>query len=292
MLISSFVFFSYVLTETLDDIKPIFRVIYLSNALWPAALAVMGLIVPKSKIVMDDTEKPIISGGLGGDVETTSADLSSPLIDNQVGDGGATSGWSGLLQPAVRGELGVGLVMGVMLALTGINAVFFYAPSIFESVGFAHIKALLSLLLSVWNVLVTIVGVILVAYIKERNLLLFGLAFNMLGLGIEAVSIQVGARWFSFVGIFITVFGFAIGPGVVFWVALTRIFSLPVRAEGCSLINLQQWTENLALGFLFPILVEKFGLFTTVFTVFKILIIFFSRFCRNCCYVFKISFIK
>jgi hypothetical protein len=248
------------------SLRVVWRIIYISNVIYPLLLLIMGFVVPVSRALSsnnnnNDDSQPIAASPSDPLLTTPNANTTTPP-DDQIApnNGGGGLGWSGLVDRRHRAELGVGLLMGVMLALTGINAVFFYAPSIFAQVGFGAQQSLLSLLLSAWNVLVTIGGVVAVAFVPERSLLLFGLAFNMLGLGIEAVAIQLDARWFAFVGIFVTVFGFAIGPGVVFWVALTRIFGKPVRAAGCSLVNLQQWTENLLLTLLFPVLVDQFGI--------------------------------
>jgi len=77
------------------------------------------------------------------------------------------------------------------------------------------------------------------------------LAFANLALSASSV-----ASWLSFAGLFVFLFGFAIGPGGVFWVLVNEVFEISVRASGSSLVNLQQWTENLILTAAFPWLVE------------------------------------
>jgi hypothetical protein len=49
--------------------------------------------------------------------------------------------------------------MGVSVALTGINAVLFYAPAIFEQAGFGSIKAVMNMLLGADLFLATLAGV-------------------------------------------------------------------------------------------------------------------------------------
>lgn len=60
----------------------------------------------------------------------------------------------------------------------------------------------------------------------------------------------------GFVALGFYVFGYAAGPGVCFWVMLTDVFPSHIAAQGASLINLQQWTENLILTFIFPVVVQ------------------------------------
>ena len=82
---------------------------------------------------------------------------------------------------------------------------------------------------------------------------------GMATLSFATLALRAGAvaSWLSFGGLFCFLFGFAIGPGSVFWVLVNEVFELSVRAAGSSLVNLQQWTENLLLTAAFPWLVEN-----------------------------------
>ena len=96
-----------------------------------------------------------------------------------------------LLKPSLRFILVVGLVVGVLQQITGINAVYFYATSIFEQTGIGTDAAFSSgVLLSSISVIFTFLAIYLIDKMGRRPLLLFGTA------GI-AISLLVCAYGFN-----------------------------------------------------------------------------------------------
>ncbi|ARV06133.1 MFS transporter [Polaribacter sp. SA4-10] len=82
-----------------------------------------------------------------------------------------------LLKPSLRFILVVGLIVGVLQQITGINAVYFYATSIFEQTGIGTDAAFSSgVLLSTISVIFTFVAIYLIDRMGRRPLLLFGTA--------------------------------------------------------------------------------------------------------------------
>ena len=82
-----------------------------------------------------------------------------------------------LLKPALRFVLIVGLVVGVLQQITGINAVYFYATSIFKQTGIGTDAAFASgILLSTITVIFTFVAIYLIDKMGRRPLLLIGTA--------------------------------------------------------------------------------------------------------------------
>lgn len=96
-----------------------------------------------------------------------------------------------LLKPSLRFILVVGLIVGVLQQITGINAVYFYATSIFKQTGIGTDAAFSSgVLLSTISVIFTFVAIYLIDKMGRRPLLLIGTA------GI-AVSLLLCAYGFS-----------------------------------------------------------------------------------------------
>jgi len=96
-----------------------------------------------------------------------------------------------LLKPSLRFILVVGLVVGVLQQITGINAVYFYATSIFEQTGIGTDAAFSSgVLLSSISVIFTFIAIYLIDKMGRRPLLLAGTA------GI-AISLLVCAYGFN-----------------------------------------------------------------------------------------------
>jgi sugar porter (SP) family MFS transporter len=82
-----------------------------------------------------------------------------------------------LFKPALRFVLIVGLVIGVLQQITGINAVYFYATSIFKQTGIGTDAAFASgILLSSVTVVFTIIAILLIDKMGRRPLLLGGIA--------------------------------------------------------------------------------------------------------------------
>ncbi|NRD23624.1 sugar porter family MFS transporter [Winogradskyella litoriviva] len=82
-----------------------------------------------------------------------------------------------LLKPSLRFILIVGLIVGVLQQITGINAVYFYATSIFKQTGIGTDAAFSSgVLLSTISVVFTFVAIYLIDRMGRRPLLLIGTA--------------------------------------------------------------------------------------------------------------------
>ena len=82
-----------------------------------------------------------------------------------------------LLNKSLRFILAIGLVVGVLQQITGINAVYFYATSIFEQTGIGTDAAFSSgVLLSSISVVFTFVAIYLIDRMGRRPLLLIGTA--------------------------------------------------------------------------------------------------------------------
>ena len=82
-----------------------------------------------------------------------------------------------LFQPALRFVLLIGLTLGILQQITGINAVYFYATTIFKQTGIGTNASFTSgVLLSFTTVIFTILAILLIDRMGRRPLLLFGIA--------------------------------------------------------------------------------------------------------------------
>ena len=85
--------------------------------------------------------------------------------------------WRELLAPSLRLVLLIGVSVGILQQITGINAVFFYAPMIFEQSGIGTNAAFVqAAMLGVVNVVFTVVAMLLIDRLGRRPLLGVGLA--------------------------------------------------------------------------------------------------------------------
>jgi sugar porter (SP) family MFS transporter len=92
-----------------------------------------------------------------------------------------------LFSPELRMVLLIGIIVGVAQQITGINAVFFYATSIFEQSGVGKNAAFAqATFVGVINVVFTIVAMLLVDRLGRKPLLIFGLAGVFLSMSLAA----------------------------------------------------------------------------------------------------------
>ena len=81
-----------------------------------------------------------------------------------------------LLHPSLRLVMTIGISVGILQQITGINAVFFYAPMIFEQSGIGtNASFMQAVLVGLVNLVLTVVAMALIDRLGRRPLLGFGL---------------------------------------------------------------------------------------------------------------------
>lgn len=180
-----------------------------------------------------------------------------PSAGRNVGD---------FLSPAIRLALVVGVGMALVQQITGINAVMYYAPSIFEAAGFtaARDAMLDDLLLALLLVIVTFVASRLVDKLGRRTLLLWGLGGMVAALFVlGAAFAQVGrfpfVPWLILAGLFLYIAAFALGPGPCIWLVIAEIYPMEIRGRAMSVATLASWLANLFVSSTFPVFSHGVG---------------------------------
>ena len=94
-----------------------------------------------------------------------------------------------LFAPAMRLVLLIGVVIAIIQQITGINAVFFYAPMIFEQSGIGTDASFVqAILVGIINLVFTVVAISLVDRLGRKPLLVFGLS----GITIAMIVLSYG----------------------------------------------------------------------------------------------------
>jgi MFS transporter, SP family, arabinose:H+ symporter len=158
--------------------------------------------------------------------------------------------------------------------LSGINAIIYYAPRIFEMTGSDKGSALFSTAgIGVVNLVFTILGVSLIDKFGRKTLMLIGSIGYIVSLALIAYSFKM--QTFDNVAYYIFMFiaSHAIGQGAVIWVFISEIFPNEVRYLGQSVGTFTHWILASIIAMTFPILAAKVGGFET-FAMFCIMMIF------------------
>jgi len=143
--------------------------------------------------------------------------------------------------------------------LSGINAVLYFAPRIFEMTGLAAKAALLqSVGIGVTNLIFTFVGLWLIDRLGRRTLLYAGSFGYIASLGLTAWAFFTQHYAIVPACIFAFIAAHAVGQGAVIWVFISEIFPNRHRAEGQSLGSFTHWLFAALLTSFFPKMVSAF----------------------------------
>ncbi|WP_276500813.1 sugar porter family MFS transporter [Terrimonas pollutisoli] len=146
--------------------------------------------------------------------------------------------------------------------LSGINAIIYFAPRVFELAGIGKDAAFLqSAGIGLVNLIFTMFGLYLIDRLGRKKLMLIG----SLGYIISLAAVAA-AFYFEYLGgmivpvlLFLFIASHAIGQGAVIWVFISEIFPNNVRAYGQSLGCSTHWILAAIITTVFPILATKFG---------------------------------
>lgn len=167
-----------------------------------------------------------------------------------------------LFAPGMRMALIVGIFLAAFSQITGINAIMYYAPEIFKSVGFGTESALTqTVIIGSVNVLFTFVALWLIDKVGRKSLLLYGvtgMSVCLFGLGlIFYLNLGSGPWVLIFILGYIASFAASLGP--IPWVIISEIFPTKTRGVAVSIAVLILWVSVYLVTQFFPILLESIG---------------------------------
>ena len=166
-----------------------------------------------------------------------------------------------LFRPAFRRPLLVAVVLAVFQQITGINAILYYAPRIFEGAGFERMSAIgQSTIVGLVNMLFTVVAIVMADRVGRRPLLLvatagMGVSLVLLGAAFRFPLLPASALLFIIL-LYIAFFASAMGPLV--WVVMAEIFPTKVRGAAMGLATLVLWLADFAVTLTFPVISDRF----------------------------------
>ncbi len=143
--------------------------------------------------------------------------------------------------------------------LSGINAILYFAPRIFQMAGLESQAALLqSVGLGITNLIFTFVGLWLIDLLGRRKLLYIGSFGYIFSLGLTTWAFASGNVGMVPLYIFAFISSHAIGQGAVIWVFISEIFPNRQRAFGQSLGSFTHWFFAALITLVFPLMTEVF----------------------------------
>lgn len=138
----------------------------------------------------------------------------------------------------------VGVMLSVFQQAVGINAVLYYAPRIFDSMGMGN-PMMQTVIMGVVNIVFTLVAVFTVEKLGRKPLLICG----SLGMAIGAIGVAMSnvvevAPIIPVVSIMVYSASFMFSWGPICWVLISEIFPNTIRSAAVAIAVAFQWIFN------------------------------------------------
>jgi MFS transporter, SP family, xylose:H+ symportor len=172
-----------------------------------------------------------------------------------------------LFQKAYRQPILLVVAIAAFNQFSGINALMYYAPTIFSMAGAAKGSALLqSVIVGGTNLVFTMAAMALIDHFGRRRLMLVGSIGYVVSLSATAWAFYTYGTAFTPTGsaivlasLLLFIAAHAFGQGAVIWVFIGEIFPNRVRARGQALGSLTHWVMAAAISWTFPMIADVSG---------------------------------
>ncbi|KAA0918353.1 sugar porter family MFS transporter [Dietzia sp. ANT_WB102] len=241
-----------------------------------ATYGVLALTIPESP-------RYLVGQGLVDRAREVLRSIQRGGVDNRIREISATvsadqkRSWRDLVKPGGVNLLPIvwiGIILSVFQQAVGINVIFYYSTSLWQSVGFTEADALTqTVITSITNIVVTIVAISLIDRIGRRKLLITGSLGMTISLAVMSVMFSTatmgpgadgelapqlgdtqGLTALIAANAFVVFFGMSWGPAV--WVLLGEMFNNRIRSAALGLAAAAQWLANFVVSTAFPPMAE------------------------------------
>jgi sugar porter (SP) family MFS transporter len=240
----------------------------IGDASWRWMLGVMGIpagayfallfIVPESPRYLVKKEKitearNILDKVETQDVEAEIRDIKSSMAQKK----------ENLFSGRYNKSISIAFLVAMFNQFSGINALLYYAPRIFELTGLSSADSMFQpVLIGITNGIFTILGLVIIDKVGRKKLLIAGSIGMAACLGLVARSFYLqnfaGYELLFFLVGYIMFFAFS--TGTVIWVLISEVFPNSVRGQGQSLGSFTHWFFAAVITFLFPVLAGEYKL--------------------------------
>jgi sugar porter (SP) family MFS transporter len=179
--------------------------------------------------------------------------------------------YDSLQEPLLRRKYAKPILLAVLIAmfnqLSGINAVLYYAPQVFQMAGASAGSALRqTMAVGGTNLIVTMLAMTVIDYFGRKALMLVGSVGYIVSLGTVAWAFYTYGTEFTATGnvivlgaLMLFIASHAFGQGAVIWVFLSEIFPNRVRARGQALGSFTHWFMCALISWTFPVIADVSG---------------------------------
>ncbi len=183
-------------------------------------------------------------------------------IENSM-EGAPKQSYKAVFEKSVRPAVIVGITLAIFQQFCGINVVFNYTSTIFESVG-ANLNRQLfeTVAIGVVNLVFTLLAMWQVDKLGRRPLMLGGaLGLSILYIVLALLLQNKAPAGLLSVFVLLAISTYAMSLAPVTWVLISEIFPNKIRGLASSVAVVSLWGAYFILVFTFPILAKKLGAF-------------------------------
>lgn len=204
------------------------------------------------------------------------------LPESHSSDQQTPASWKTLFEPDFRNVFLIAVLINIFQQITGVNAILYFAPTLFQEIGFESASSALlpAVFLGSINFAMTIVASYLLDKWGRRPLLIAGISgmtLSLLGLSIAFLSGGEVMKGLATSCIMIFIASFAASFGPIPQLLGTELFPRRVRGQAMSIAIFSNWVFNLIVVYTFLDLATQLshaGAFA-IYAFFGILALFF-----------------
>ena len=219
------------------------RVMFVSECVPAATFALLILLVPESPRYLAlkgrDEEALRVLSRINGEfrateilaeIHATATEKREPLL---------AYGWLVIF---------VGIMLSVFQQIVGINAVLYFAPRIFESMGVGN-PMIFTVLMGVVNISFTLLAIFTVERLGRKPLLIWGSLLMAVGaFGVTMINTIAMPAWVAVASILIYSAAFMFSWGPICWVYMSELFPNTIRSQATAIAVAFQWISNFVVS--------------------------------------------
>jgi len=151
--------------------------------------------------------------------------------------------------------ISIAFLVAMFNQFSGINAILYYAPRIFELTGLSSADSMFQpVLIGITNGIFTVLGMMIIDKAGRKKLLIVGSVGMAVCLGLisRIMFLQDFSGYGILIYLLVYIVFFAFSTGAVIWVLISEVFPNSVRGKGQALGSFTHWFFAALITFLFP----------------------------------------
>jgi SP family xylose:H+ symportor-like MFS transporter len=145
----------------------------------------------------------------------------------------------------------IGILLSVFQQAIGINAVLYFSPRIFDSVGVDGMKG--TVIMGIINIVFTVIAILTVDKFGRKPLLIIGSIGMAIGAFTVAICDNYGLGGLTpVIAIIVYAAFFMMSWGPICWVLISEIFPNTIRGQAVAIAVAFQWIFNFIVSATFP----------------------------------------